>query len=394
MIVTPKNEDACASADALPLAGIKVVEICHSIAGPYGGSILAQLGADVLKVESPGKGDDARAWAPPFLQGTSSIFQAMNRDKRGIQLNLKNPGDCAYLRALIRNEADVVLQSLRPGAVERLGLGADDLLKEKPSLIYANLGAFGTKGPLKNEPGYDPLMQARSGLMSLTGEDGREPVRIGTSIIDMGTGMWLALGVLAALHRRSVTGKGCVVDTSLFETSLAWMTIHIAGYLASGEVRARMGSGVKEIVPHQAFATSDGYVMVAAGNDNLFPKLAALLGHPEWILDARFSGNVERVQNRLALIPLIQDILVRRPTSEWLTKLAAAGGPCSPLQTVDQVVADPQALATGMIQTSPGGDMQLVGLPLSFDGRRTSFRSEAPTIDQGNDRMPRAYVAQ
>lgn len=390
--VPTTEESASGQAHGLPLEGIRVVEICHSIAGPYGGSILAQLGADVLKVEHPGKGDDARAWAPPFLHGTSSVFQAMNRDKRGIKLDLKNTVHRDMLLSIIAKDADVVLQSLRPGSVDRLGLGAEELTRKKPRLIYANLGAFGTKGPLKNDPGYDPLMQARSGLMSLTGEDGREPVRIGTSIIDMGTGMWLAIGVLSALVRRSVTGKGCIVDTSLFETSLAWMTVHIAGYLASGEVRKRMGSGVLEIVPHQTFATKDGYVMVAAGNDNLFPKLAQLLGHPEWVGDPRFCSNVARVQNRAALVPMIQEVFVSRPTSEWLAGLNAAGVPCSPLQTVDQVVIDPQTEATGMIQAAPGTDMNLVGLPLSFNGERPPFRFIAPPLGDDQESVLKAHA--
>jgi crotonobetainyl-CoA:carnitine CoA-transferase CaiB-like acyl-CoA transferase len=205
------------------LAGIKVVEICHSIAGPYAGSILAQLGADVVKVEHPTKGDDARKWAPPFLYGTSAIFQAMNRDKRGITVDMKSADECAELRRFIIEEVDVVVQSLRPGAVYKLGIDGAGLLAEKPSLVYCNLGAFGSVGPLKDKPGYDPLMQARSGLMSLTGEDGREPVRIGTSIIDMGTGMWVAIGVLSALVQRGVTGRGSLIDASLYETSLAWM---------------------------------------------------------------------------------------------------------------------------------------------------------------------------
>jgi len=369
---------------SLPLSGVKVIEICHSIAGPYAGSILAQLGADVIKIEHPIKGDDSRMWAPPFLHGTSSVFQAMNRDKRGITVDMKNSAECAALRKLILDDADVVVQSLRPGVVDRLGLGSAELLKEKPSLVYCNLGAFGAVGPLKEKPGYDPLMQARSGLMSLTGEDGREPVRIGTSIIDMGTGMWVAIGVLSALNQRWRTGEGCLVDTSLYETSLAWMTNHIAGYLANGEVRKRMGSGVLEIVPHQAFSTRDGHIMVAAGNDNLFPKLAVLLGHPEWIADLRFSGNVARVENRSTLIPMLQEIFLTRSSSDWLPMLDEAGVPSSPLQSVDQVVKDPQALALGIIQQAPDKEMHLVGLPLSFNGHRPQIRNSAPSSGEHN----------
>jgi len=373
-----------ATSTTLPLAGVKVVEICHSIAGPYAGSILAQLGADVTKIEHPEKGDDARAWAPPFLQGTSAIFQAMNRDKRGIAVDLKDAGECAALRRLILEEADVVIQSLRPGSVRKLGLGSEDLLAAKPSLIYCNLGAFGTVGPLKDKPGYDPLMQARSGLMGLTGEDSGEPVRIGTSIIDMGSGMWVAIGVLSAIARRYATGKGCVVDTSLFETSIAWMNVHIAGYLANGELRKRYGSGCAEIVPHQAFRTSDGFVMVAAGNNNLFPRLATALGLPELQADPLFASNILRVQNRTALVPVLQAAFLNRTTSEWLEILDAAGVPCSPLQNVDELIQDPQTQALGMIQETADKSMALVGLPLSFDGVRPPLRNRAPKTGEHN----------
>ena len=376
----------------LPLAGVKVVEICHSIAGPYAGSILAQLGADVVKVEHPTKGDDARKWAPPFLYGTSAIFQAMNRDKRGISVDMKSADECAELRRYIIEEVDVVVQSLRPGAVDKLGIDGAGLLAEKPSLVYCNLGAFGSVGPLKDKPGYDPLMQARSGLMSLTGEDGREPVRIGTSIIDMGTGMWVAVGVLSALVQRGVTGRGSLIDASLYETSLAWMNAHITGFLASGETRQRMGSGVAEIVPHQAFATSDGYIMVAAGNDNLFPRLAHILERPDWLQDERFLDNVARVKNRAALIPLIQNIFVTRPSETWLQMLDAGGVPASPLQTVDQVVNDPQTAALGIIQRVPDLEMQLLGLPLSFNGVRPPLRRRAPEPGEHNHQILKPHV--
>jgi crotonobetainyl-CoA:carnitine CoA-transferase CaiB-like acyl-CoA transferase len=370
--------------NTLPLAGVRVIEICHSIAGPYAGSILAQLGADVTKIEHPDKGDDARTWAPPFLQGTSAVFQAMNRDKRGIAVDLKNALDCSALRRLILEEADVVVQSLRPGAITKLGLGSVELIAAKPSLIYCNLGAFGSVGPMKDKPGYDPLMQARSGLMSLTGEDNGEPVRIGTSIIDMGSGMWVAIGVLAAINQRWATGKGCVVDTSLFETSIAWMSIHVAGYLADGALRKRYGSGNAEIVPHQAFRTTDGFVMVAAGNNNLFPKLATAVGLPGLVADPRFGGNVLRVQNRAALIPALQAAFGSRSTDEWLGILDAAGVPCAPLQNVDELIQDPQTQALGMIQETADASMALVGLPLSFNGERPPLRNRAPKTGEHN----------
>jgi len=370
--------------DNAPLAGLTVVEICHSVAGPYGGRILSDLGAEVIKVENPDKGDYARDWGPPYWHGAAAVFHALNRNKLGITVDLRDPVELARIKALIHDRADIVLQNLRPGTIERYGLDGDRLLGEKPTLIYCNLGAYGRVGPMREKPGYDPLMQACGGLMSVTGEEGGGPVRVGTSIIDMGSGMWLAVGVLAALHRRHVTGKGCIVDTSLFETALAWMTPHIAGYLANGVVRRRMGSGTVEIVPHQAFPTKDGYLMVAAGNDSLFRRLAMELGHPEWADDPRFATNGKRVVNREDIVGLLSDEFSGDTTEHWLSRLDAVGVPSAPIQSVDQVVEDPQTKALEMIQPAPQRDMALVGLPLAFDGVRPGFRRCAPELGQHN----------
>jgi crotonobetainyl-CoA:carnitine CoA-transferase CaiB-like acyl-CoA transferase len=371
----------------LPLQGITVVELCHSVAGPYGGLILASLGAELIKVENPEHGDHARAWAPPYWHGTSSAFQSINRDKLGITVDLTDPAELARLKRFILDRADVVIQNLRPGTVERYGLGGEDLLRQKPRLIYCNVGAFGRTGPLSDKPGYDPLMQAFGGLMSVTGEDGRAPVRVGPAVVDMGSGMWSVIGILAALSRRSATGRGCVVDTSLVETAVAWMTVQIAGYLASGEIRRPMGSGIAEIVPHQAFRASDGYLMVAAGNDGLFRKLATVLGRPDWADDPRFATNDGRIRNRQALIPAIETIIATDTTAAWSERLERAGVPTAPIQSVDQVVAHPQTQALGIIQRAPDNDLRLVGLPLSFDGRRPPFRAAAPSPGQHNDRI-------
>jgi crotonobetainyl-CoA:carnitine CoA-transferase CaiB-like acyl-CoA transferase len=371
--------------DAQPLAGVTVVEICHSISGPYGGSILAMLGAEVIKVENPDIGDYARDWGPPYWHGAAIPFQTLNRDKLGTTVNLRDPEQLEALRALIVDRADVVIQNLRPGTIDSYGLDGPTLLQTKPSLVYCNLGAFGAVGPLREKPGYDPLMQACGGLMSVTGEEGGAPVRIGTSIVDMGSGMWLAIGVLAALHQRAETGKGCVVDTSLFETAIAWMAIHIGGYFASGVVRQRMGSGIQEIVPHQAFPTSDGHVMVAAGNDKLFARLAAVLGHPEWADDPRFASNGKRVENRHDLIAQMSAVFAGDTAAAWLARLDAAGVPNAPIQSIDQVVAYEQTQALQMLQAAPDKDMTMVGLPLSFDGVRPAFRRSAPALGEHND---------
>ena len=366
-----------------PQRGITVVELCHSIAGPYAGAILAQLGANVIKVEVPGKGDDARYWGPPDPSGSSAIFKAMNRDKQGVALDLKSSADRDALKAFIEQEVDVVLQNMRPGTAAKLGLGAEELLKAKPQLVYCNLGAYGAVGPLTNHPGYDPLMQAQGGIMSVTG-DGGEPARAGVSLVDQGAGMWAVIGIQAALRELSLTGRGCVVDTSLYETSLAWMSVHIAGYLAYGEIRRPMGSGIYEIVPHQAFATSDGYVMVAAGNDSLFRKLTKALGVADMADDPRMRTNDQRVINRSAVIDPLSDVFRRESTTHWIKLLEEAGIPAAPLQTVDQVIVDPQTQALSMIQSAPGSNTKVVGLPLSFNGERGPNRFAAPQLGEHN----------
>ena len=371
--------------DGLPLSGTTVVEFCHSVAGPYATSILADLGADVIKVESPGKGDYGRDWGPPFAHGTSTLFHVLNHNKRGLALNLRDTETCERLTAFILDHADVVIQNMRPGAIDKLGLGAQALRGKKPELIYCDLGAYGRSGPLSDKPGYDPLMQAAGGIMSVTGVEGGEPVRVGTSIVDMGSGMWAALGILAALNRRHATGKGCHVTTSLFETAIGWMAPHIGGYLATGDLRRRMGSGVTEIVPHQAFETADGHVMVAAGNDNLFRTLATLLELPDLAADLRFATNSKRVENRHTLIPILQEVFHGRPTAEWLTRLDEAGVPAAPIQSVDQVVAAEQTKALGILQKDPKLDLTLVGLPLEFDGVRPPYRFSAPTLGEHNE---------
>jgi crotonobetainyl-CoA:carnitine CoA-transferase CaiB-like acyl-CoA transferase len=362
-----------------PLAGIVVVELGHSVAAPCAGLILGDLGAAVVKVEQPG-GDDARKWGPPFLDGAAATFQAINRNKRSVVCELRDPPQRERLVDFIVGRADVVLQNLRPGQVDELGLGADALIGRKPSLVYCNVGAFGARGPLARRPGYDPLMQAFGGIMSVVGEEGRPPVRVGPSIIDQGTALWAAVGILSALYRRRDTGKGGVVDVSLFETAAAWMLIHAAQYLGSGEIPVRHGSGQGGIVPYKAYRTRDGDLVVAAGNDSLFGKLSEVLGHPEWNEDVRFKTNPDRVKHAQTLYPYIEAEMARRTNAEWSALLDAAGVPCAPVQNVAQMLGHEQLRALGLLQPVPGSSVPLIGLPISFDGERPLPRSASPAL--------------
>lgn len=361
----------------MPLQGLCVFEFGHSVAAPFAAQILGDLGAEVIKVEKPA-GDDARRWGPPFWEGESATFQALNRGKRSLCLDLRDAAAMTRLKTLMIERADVVLQNMRPGQAESLGLGAEELLGAKPSLICCNLGAFGRNGPLSQAPGYDPLMQAFGGLMSVTGEAGRPAVRVGVSMVDMGTGMWAVIGILAALQRRAATGIGGVVDVSLFETAAAWMSVPVAQFLSSGEAPARQGSGAQGIVPYRAYRTADGELVVAAGNDALFRSLAVALERPEWPEDARFRSNPDRVAHQDILYPLIEVEMAKRPTADWMARLEAAGIPCAPVQDVGAMLDHPQTRALGLLQALPGTGVQAIGLPVSFDGERPVPRGPVP----------------
>lgn len=363
----------------LPLSGIVVVELGHSIAGPFAGQVLADLGAEVVKIEKP-DGDDARKWGPPFVDGAAATFQSVNRNKRSVVVDLRDEAQVAELLRFIDERADVVLQNMRPGQVDALGIGAQALRARKPSLVYCNLGAFGSVGPLAERPGYDPLMQAFGGIMSVVGEPGRPPVRVGPSVIDAGAAMWAALGIVAALLHRRETGEGATVDVSLFETAASWMTMYAAQYLASGELPKKNGSGQAGIVPYRAYRTADGDLVVAAGNDSLFRRLCDAIGEPQWAEDPRFVDNPHRVRNADALYALLENVFASRSNDEWIGVLDAAGVPCAPVQDVGAMLRHPQTEALGMLQRVPGSSIPLIGLPIRFDGARPQPRSAPPSL--------------
>ncbi len=366
--------------DFLPLSGVRVIDVTTSLAGPYCTEVLSALGADVIKVEPVDDGDEARSWGPPFWNGESTMFLAMNAGKRSLALDLRSGLD-VLLR--LADGADVFLQSLRPGAAEARGFGSDVLSERNPRLVYATIGAFGRKGPWSARPGYDPLAQAAGGILSLTGEEGGPGVRVGVSMVDQGTGIWAALGIVAALHERERTGRGRVIDVSLYETTLALLSYQITGYLGSGEVPGRHGTAFASIAPYRVYETRDGDVMIAAGNDKLFAALAAALGIAEVVSDLRFATNPDRVAHRGELDEIIAGAVAERRTAELLDQLEDAGVPATPVQDVAHVVAHPQTEALGMLQALPHPqvpDLVTVAIPVSVDGERVAHRTPPPEL--------------
>jgi crotonobetainyl-CoA:carnitine CoA-transferase CaiB-like acyl-CoA transferase len=369
---------------ALPFDGLVVVDLTQNVAGPFCTQILGDMGAEVVKVERPGRGDDARAWAPPFWGEESASFMAFNRNKRSLALDLKREGGLAVLRRLVAR-ADVFVQSLRAGAAAELGLDYPAASALNPRLVYCSITAYGARGPMAHLPGYDPLMQAYAGLMSVNGHPGQEPARVGTSIVDMGTGMWAALGVMAALRQRDATGRGVEVTTALFDTALMWVSYQAMGYLGSGEVPQPQGSGTAMIAPYQAFPTADGYAMIGAASDALFARLAGALDAPELPQDPRFGDNPSRVRHRAALVDAVSARTRVFKTVDLLERLREAGVPSAPIHTVDQVLQEPQTQASGMLVGAPHPrlpDYRSIGLPIQWAGRRPGVRRVPPRLGE------------
>lgn len=359
-----------------PLAGTRVVDLTSSLAGPTATQLLAALGSDVVKVEPPA-GDHARAWGPPFVGGEGALFLASNAGKRSLAVDLgQEQGREIVLR--LAGRADVFIQSLRPGTAERHGLGADELRSRNTRLVYCTIGAFGSRGPLSAQPGYDPLLQAASGIMSVTGEADRPPVRVGVSLIDLGTGLWTALGVLAALYERERTGEGRTLEISLYETALSQLAYQLVGYVGAGVVPGREGTAFSQIAPYQVFSTRDGELMIVAGNDKLFEAFCGVLGVPELTADPRFRTNPDRVGNRPALVALLEEHTRKRDSAELLDALVAAGVPVSPVHDVGEAARHPQTEALGILQSL--GEFVTVAAPLSADGERVRHISPPPGL--------------
>jgi crotonobetainyl-CoA:carnitine CoA-transferase CaiB-like acyl-CoA transferase len=362
-----------------PLDGITVLDLTRNLAGPYATMVLGDLGARVIKVERPGAGDDTRHWVPPKWDEHSALFLAINRNKESLTADVDTPAGAKAIRDLAA-QAHVVVESNRTGSMDKRGLGFSDLRAVNPTIVYCSISGFGSRGPDWDRAGYDTIVQAASGVMSINGEPGRFPARVGPSIIDQGTGMWAALGILAALRIRDATGEAQHVETSLMETGVAWMGYFASNYLASGVVASPQGSRHGLMAPYEGFTTLDGDLFVAALNDNLFRRLCGALGLEQLADDPDYRTNADRIAHREALHEMLQQVLLGKSASEWERILVSKGVPCSGVRTVDQVVADPQIAALGMIRdwehpTIP--DFRLVDHPISYNGTR-SFRQGAP----------------
>ncbi|MCK8783995.1 CoA transferase [Roseomonas sp. NAR14] len=369
-----------------PLAGVRVVEVGQALAGPLAGVIMANLGADVIKVEKPDGGDDARAWGPPFHGDTSLYFHGQNRDKRSVTLDIKDPGDVELLHRLCE-DADILIQNLRPGVVEDLGIGPEAMLARHPRLVYCSIWAFGYQGPMRMKPGFDPLLQAFGAMMSLTGRPDDPPTFCGASINDKATGLFTVVGALAALRHRDRTGQGSIVDTSLLEIASFWVEGQINGYLADGVVPKRHGTAAAVITPYQSFETADRPMVIAAANNRHFARLAEVMGHAEWAADPRFDTPRHRVQNRPALIALMRPVLLTRPRAEWIDALERVGVPSAPVNDVAELVASEQFKAVEIVETLPDNGLKVIGVPLSFNRQRPLSKRGAPSLGEHNEEL-------
>jgi crotonobetainyl-CoA:carnitine CoA-transferase CaiB-like acyl-CoA transferase len=367
------------------LEGVRVLELGQVLSGPFAGAIFADLGAEVVKVERIDGGDDARHMGPAFRHGDALSFHVFNRGKQSIALDLKSAAGRASLDRLA-GEADILIHNLRPGVTQALGIAAHTMCERHPRLIYCEISAFGHVGPMRDQPGYEPLVQAFSGLSAINGGPEDPPMRTGASVCDQGTGMWVVIGALAMLERRHRTGRGGIVTGSLLETALTWTGQKSDAYANEGRVPDRHRSGHPSFVPYEAFDTADAPLLVCCGNDRLFAKLAQELAREDWIADPRFGTNRARLQHKAALFGELVPLLKQRPRADWEQRFTAAGVPCAPINSVAEALAHPQVRALGMAQRVPGEDFTLTALPLSFDGERPQHARVAPRLGEHNTR--------
>ncbi|MBA5607798.1 CoA transferase [Duganella sp. FT3S] len=390
---------------AAPLRGIKVLDLSRVLAGPLAGQVLGDLGADVVKVERPGQGDDTRSWGPPYLHNASgehrdaaAYFLCANRNKRSVTIDMAQPEGQALIRQLAM-EADVVLENFKLGGLARYGLDAPSLLALNPRLVYCSITGFGQDGPYAARAGYDFLIQGMGGLMSVTGaaegEPGAGPQKVGVALTDVMTGLYAAIAIQAALAERARSGLGQHVDLALLDVQIAGLANQASNYLAGGVLPGRMGNSHPNIVPYQDFPTADGDMILAIGNDGQFARFCAVAGYPEWARDERFATNPQRVANRVVLIRQMRQVTITRDTADWIAALEAAGVPCGPINRIDQVFADPHVQARGLrieVAHPTLGAVPLVANPMRLAASPVAYRLAPPTLGQHTDEVLREWL--
>jgi crotonobetainyl-CoA:carnitine CoA-transferase CaiB-like acyl-CoA transferase len=388
-----------------PLSHIKVLDLSRVLAAPWAGQNLADLGAQVIKVERPGSGDDSRAFGPPWLKDAqgrdtkeSAYFASANRGKRSITVNLSKPEGQALVRRLAA-EVDVLLENYKHGDLARYGLGYEDLRKINPKLIYCSVTGFGQTGPYKERPGYDFMVQGMGGLMSITGErddlPGGGPQRVGVPIVDIMTGMYASIAVCAAIAHRAETGVGQHLDLALLDTQVAFLANQAMNYLATGEAPGRLGNAHPNIVPYQTFRTSDGDIILACGNDNLFNKFCELAGCQALAKDPRFATNAKRVENRVEITAQLNAVFAKRTTRDWVDALEQAGVPNGPINNLKQVFEEPQVIARGVrieMEHPTAGKVPLVASPMRFSATPVEYKLPPPTLGQHTDEILREVL--
>ena len=371
------------------LEGLRVLDLTRILAGPLCGQILGDMGADVIKVEPPGTGDDTRTWGPPFAGGESAYFLGLNRNKRSVTLNMAVKEGQEILAALLKR-SDVVIENFKLGTLEKWGFGNDWLEQNAPSLIRCSITGYGSSGPDKALPGYDFILQAESGLMSICGEPEGTPTKYGVAIVDVVTGLYACNSILAALAARNRTGRGQHVEVCLYDSGISMLINVASNYLVSGKDARRFGNGHPNVVPYTTYSTADGMIAIAVGNDGQFARFSETVGHPEWAGDARFAKNPGRVTNREALDSLIGAALKAERTAAWIGKLRAVGVPCGPINSVAEALSDPHTLAREMVRTvnhPAAGELKLVGIPFRMNGTPAAVRRPPPLLGEHTDEV-------
>jgi len=369
-----------------PLSGIRVLDLSRILAGPFCTMNLGDMGAEIIKIEQPGKGDDTRSWGPPFAGSEAAYFLGINRNKRSVTLNLKSEEGIKILKKLLKN-SDVLIENFKFGTMDNYGITDEWREKEAPQLVHCQITGYGGRGPRGKRPGYDFLLQAESGLMSITGEENGDPMKVGVALVDVCTGMNATIAILGALNSRNISGKGQKVETSLYTTSISMLVNVAANHLVSGKPARRFGNGHPNIVPYRTFDAIDGSIAIAVGNDIQFAKFASCLGRDDWAKDKRFIKNADRVINRSLIDKEIQDVIGTKKVEEWLEKLLSSNIPASAVNSVESALSDEQTIANDMVVSvnhSEAGVLKMLGVPYRFSDTPATINKAPPLLGEDN----------